>query len=222
MLTQLLALGAVQITISLTVNAIIAIIAGSIAAFLAGRPLWLLVQRWLMGTVLAGLALGWRPKRNADLGAAPGTDAARLTVLGREAFDHLGQRHMAAPCAGAGQAVSPSSIAWREAHGRLGLDAGGAARPGAARRLRRSATRGNRAQRATPISTPSASVGRSPTRKAGVADHRLELVVALDHPLAPEAAQASPAAAGSGYAISSATQSGLKAAVKPVFTKAIS
>jgi threonine/homoserine/homoserine lactone efflux protein len=56
-LTQLLVLGSVQITISVTVNAIIAVMAGSIAAFLAGRPLWLVVQRWLMGTVLAGLAL---------------------------------------------------------------------------------------------------------------------------------------------------------------------
>ncbi len=56
-LTQLLALGGVQITISVTFNAIIAVMAGSIAAFLAGRPLWLVVQRWLMGTVLAGLAL---------------------------------------------------------------------------------------------------------------------------------------------------------------------
>jgi len=56
-LTQLLALGAVQITISVTVNAMIAVMAGSIATFLADRPLWLLVQRWLMGTVLAGLAL---------------------------------------------------------------------------------------------------------------------------------------------------------------------
>lgn len=56
-LMQLLALGATQIAISITVNAIIAIMAGSIAAFLAGRPLWVLVQRWLMGGVLAGLAL---------------------------------------------------------------------------------------------------------------------------------------------------------------------
>lgn len=56
-LTQLLALGGVQITISVAVNAIIAVMAGSIAAFLAGRPLWMVVQRWLMGTVLAGLAL---------------------------------------------------------------------------------------------------------------------------------------------------------------------
>ena len=57
LLTQLLTLGAVQITISVSVNALIAIMAGSIATFLAGRPLWMLVQRWLMGTVLAGLAL---------------------------------------------------------------------------------------------------------------------------------------------------------------------
>lgn len=56
-LTQLLALGATQITISITVNAIIAVMAGSIAAVLAGRPLWVLIQRWLMGAVLAGLAL---------------------------------------------------------------------------------------------------------------------------------------------------------------------
>jgi len=31
--------------------------AGSIAVFLSGRPTFLLVQRWLMGTVLAGLAV---------------------------------------------------------------------------------------------------------------------------------------------------------------------
>jgi threonine/homoserine/homoserine lactone efflux protein len=46
-----------QIAISLTVNALIVLTAGAISAFLAGRPLWTLVQRWLMGTVLAGLAL---------------------------------------------------------------------------------------------------------------------------------------------------------------------
>lgn len=56
-LTQALLLGATQILISVTVNGLIAFTAGSIAAFLAGRPLWLTVQRWLMGTVLAGLAV---------------------------------------------------------------------------------------------------------------------------------------------------------------------
>jgi threonine/homoserine/homoserine lactone efflux protein len=35
----------------------IALAAGSISRFLAARPTWLLVQRWLMGTVLAGLAV---------------------------------------------------------------------------------------------------------------------------------------------------------------------
>jgi threonine/homoserine/homoserine lactone efflux protein len=56
-LAQSLLLGSVQIAVSVTVNAGIAVAAGGIAAFLAGRPGWLLVQRWLMGTVLAGLAL---------------------------------------------------------------------------------------------------------------------------------------------------------------------
>ncbi|MBA3446174.1 MAG: LysE family translocator [Pseudaminobacter sp.] len=55
--TQLLTLGGVQITISITVNAMIAITAGSIAGFLAGRPAWVVAQRWMMGTVLAGLAV---------------------------------------------------------------------------------------------------------------------------------------------------------------------
>lgn len=56
-LTQSLVLGFTQISISITVNALIAIAAGSVAGFLAGRPLWLLAQRWLMGTVLAALAV---------------------------------------------------------------------------------------------------------------------------------------------------------------------
>lgn len=56
-LTQSLALGATQIVISVSVNALIALAAGSIAVFLGARPTWLLVQRWLMGTVLAGLAV---------------------------------------------------------------------------------------------------------------------------------------------------------------------
>ena len=56
-LTQSLALGCVQIAVSLCVNALIACMAGAIAEFLAGRPVWARVQRWLMGTVLAGLAV---------------------------------------------------------------------------------------------------------------------------------------------------------------------
>jgi len=56
-LLQSLTLGTTQMAISLTVNALIVLMAGSIARFLAGRPFWLNVQRWLMGTVLAGLAV---------------------------------------------------------------------------------------------------------------------------------------------------------------------
>jgi threonine/homoserine/homoserine lactone efflux protein len=55
-LTQSLVLGTIQ-TVSVSVNAGIALAAGSIARFLGTRPSWLLVQRWLMGTVLAGLAV---------------------------------------------------------------------------------------------------------------------------------------------------------------------
>src|SRR6516165_5330279 len=56
-LAQSVVLGSIQIAISVSVNAMIALAAGSIALFLTGRPGWLLVQRYLMGTVLAGLAV---------------------------------------------------------------------------------------------------------------------------------------------------------------------
>ncbi|GAU81211.1 LysE family translocator [Bosea sp. BIWAKO-01] len=56
-LTQSLLLGAIQIVISGSVNALIIFTAGSIALFLRTRPFWAVVQRWLMGTVLAGLAV---------------------------------------------------------------------------------------------------------------------------------------------------------------------
>ncbi len=56
-LTQSLVLGTIQTVISVSVNGMIALAAGSIALFLGTRPTWLLVQRYLMGTVLAGLAV---------------------------------------------------------------------------------------------------------------------------------------------------------------------
>jgi threonine/homoserine/homoserine lactone efflux protein len=56
-LTQSLVRGTIQTVISVGINAVIALTAGSIAMFLGARPTWLLVQRWLMGTVLAGLAV---------------------------------------------------------------------------------------------------------------------------------------------------------------------
>lgn len=56
-LSQSLVLGSIQIVISVTINAMIAMTAGSIAVFLTGRPAWIVIQRWIMGTVLAGLAV---------------------------------------------------------------------------------------------------------------------------------------------------------------------
>jgi threonine/homoserine/homoserine lactone efflux protein len=56
-LTQSLVLGVIQTVISISINATVAMGAGSIALFLGERPTWLKLQRWLMGTVLAGLAL---------------------------------------------------------------------------------------------------------------------------------------------------------------------
>ena len=56
-LSQSLILGSVQIAVSVTVNTLIALAAGSIAGFLATRPMWLAAQRWLMGGVLGGLAV---------------------------------------------------------------------------------------------------------------------------------------------------------------------
>jgi threonine/homoserine/homoserine lactone efflux protein len=54
---QTLILGALQITISVAVNSLIVFTAGAIALFLSRAPFWLQVQRWIMGTVLAALAV---------------------------------------------------------------------------------------------------------------------------------------------------------------------
>jgi threonine/homoserine/homoserine lactone efflux protein len=54
---QSLVLGATQIVIALSVNALIVLFAGALAAFLAARPTWLRVQRYLMGGVLGVLAV---------------------------------------------------------------------------------------------------------------------------------------------------------------------
>ena len=56
-LMQSLALGSLQIVISVSVNAVIACMAGSIAVFFVTRPGWQVLQRWLMGSVLMGLAV---------------------------------------------------------------------------------------------------------------------------------------------------------------------
>ncbi|MFC1440347.1 LysE family translocator [Streptacidiphilus sp. N1-10] len=56
-LLQGFVLGSVQIAVSLAVNLAIVLAAGSIALFLARRPAWLRIQRYLMGTVLGALAV---------------------------------------------------------------------------------------------------------------------------------------------------------------------
>ncbi|ROR06781.1 LysE family translocator [Erwinia sp. JUb26] len=56
-LGQSMTLGFTQIAISMLINGLIIFAAGSIAAFLAQRPGWQRAQRWLMGMVLAGLAV---------------------------------------------------------------------------------------------------------------------------------------------------------------------
>ncbi|MFI1577966.1 LysE family translocator [Embleya sp. NPDC020630] len=56
-LLQGFVLGTIQILISLTVNGVLVLAAGSIAIFLTKRPSWLRIQRYVMGTVLGGLAV---------------------------------------------------------------------------------------------------------------------------------------------------------------------
>ncbi|QNX87195.1 LysE family translocator [Acinetobacter seifertii] len=56
-LAQSIQLGTIQIFVSVSVNALIVFSAGSIALFLQQKPLWASIQRWIMGTVLAGLAV---------------------------------------------------------------------------------------------------------------------------------------------------------------------
>jgi threonine/homoserine/homoserine lactone efflux protein len=54
---QSLLLGGTQIAVALTVNALIVLSAGALAAFLGRRPMWLRAQRYLMGTAIAGIAI---------------------------------------------------------------------------------------------------------------------------------------------------------------------
>lgn len=57
MLFQGLALGALQIVVSIGVNLAIVLAAGAIATFLSRRPAWLRAQRYTMGAVLGTLAV---------------------------------------------------------------------------------------------------------------------------------------------------------------------
>jgi threonine/homoserine/homoserine lactone efflux protein len=55
-LMQSLLLGLTQISVSASVNFMIVLMAGTVAAFLTTRPTWLKIQRYFMATVLGGLA----------------------------------------------------------------------------------------------------------------------------------------------------------------------
>jgi threonine/homoserine/homoserine lactone efflux protein len=68
---QSLTLGLTQIVIALTVNALIVLGAGSVAAFLGDRPAWVRAQRYVMGTVLAGLALRIAADRSRAAAVTP-------------------------------------------------------------------------------------------------------------------------------------------------------
>ena len=57
MLAQSLTLGFVQIAVSFAVNFTIILSAARLAAWFAKNPLWLAIQRWIMGGVLGGLAV---------------------------------------------------------------------------------------------------------------------------------------------------------------------
>ena len=56
-LQQGILLGMVQIAVSFSVNLTIVFAAGTLARWFATRPSWLKVQRWIMASVLAGLAV---------------------------------------------------------------------------------------------------------------------------------------------------------------------
>jgi threonine/homoserine/homoserine lactone efflux protein len=56
-LTQSLVLGLVHVSISTLVDGTLVTVAGALAAWLAARPGWLRMQRWVLGTAFGGLAV---------------------------------------------------------------------------------------------------------------------------------------------------------------------
>ncbi|MFI2652424.1 LysE family translocator [Micromonospora fulviviridis] len=68
---QSLLLGLTQIGIALAVNGLIVLTAGTVSAFLTRRPAWARAQRYVMGTVLAGLAIRIAADRSRAAVATP-------------------------------------------------------------------------------------------------------------------------------------------------------
>lgn len=54
---QSITLGATQIMVSFSVNLLVALFAAGMASWFARNPAWLVLQRWVMGFVLAALAV---------------------------------------------------------------------------------------------------------------------------------------------------------------------
>ncbi|GAA0769056.1 LysE family translocator [Ideonella azotifigens] len=64
-LAQSLAFGTLQVLIGATVNLLLTLSAARISVWLSARPVWLAVQRYLMGVVLGALALRLLVQRRA-------------------------------------------------------------------------------------------------------------------------------------------------------------
>jgi len=56
-LAQSLVLGALQIASALLVDGTLVTLAGALSAFLAGRPMWIALQRWFLGSAFGALAV---------------------------------------------------------------------------------------------------------------------------------------------------------------------
>jgi threonine/homoserine/homoserine lactone efflux protein len=54
---QSILLGSTQIAVSFAVNFIIILAAGAVSSWFSTHPLWIRVQKWFMGAVLAGLSI---------------------------------------------------------------------------------------------------------------------------------------------------------------------
>jgi threonine/homoserine/homoserine lactone efflux protein len=69
-LAQSLALGAIQLASAALVDLSLVTVAGLLAAWFAGRPLWLRMQRWFLGSAFGALAvwLALTPRHNAPAG----------------------------------------------------------------------------------------------------------------------------------------------------------
>lgn len=68
-LLQGFALGGVQIAVAFAGNFLIVLTAGTVAMLLADRPIWMRLQRYLMGTVLGVLALKLATDRTRPIAA---------------------------------------------------------------------------------------------------------------------------------------------------------